>query len=244
MNNQINKGGKRPTGLPAILSKAGVILIGIYLIFLAFFLVYLFVNFWPVENATQITDRVNPTETEQAAGGEQTGESQDQSKTPSPPSNQEAQEDMTVPTDQDQEEKNHWKKEVRILWLIFEVSYEIRLIILVLLAGALGSYVHVVSSYMDYVGNKKFVGSWTWWYFLRPLSGSVLALIFYFIVRGGLFSTQIQGSELSRFGIAGLAGLVGLFSNQAIDKLSEIFDIVFSTKEKVKREDSLGKKEE
>ncbi|MGB9181086.1 MAG: hypothetical protein WCB68_17775, partial [Pyrinomonadaceae bacterium] len=45
-----------------------------------------------------------------------------------------------------------------------ETSLEERLLLLVIAAGALGSYVHAATSFADYVGNRKFTSSWTWWY--------------------------------------------------------------------------------
>src|SRR5262245_31444816 len=69
------------------------------------------------------------------------------------------------------------------------VRDDARLILIVLCAGALGSYVHAATSFASYVGNRRLVLSWMWWYVLRPLIGMALALIFYFVLRGGLLST-------------------------------------------------------
>lgn len=107
---------------------------------------------------------------------------------------------------------------------------EPRLILLVMLAGALGSYVHAATSFVTYVGNRTLHASWTWWYLLRPVIGMVLAVIFYFVVRGGLLSAGAAASEVSPFGIAAVAGLVGMFSKQATDKLQEVFDNLFRTR--------------
>ena len=105
---------------------------------------------------------------------------------------------------------------------------------LVMLAGALGSYVHTTTSFVTYVGNKSLVDSWTWWYLLRPFIGMALALIFYFTVRGGFLFFTTTGNEakdISPFSIASLSGLVGMFSKQATDKLKEVFDNLFRTQE-------------
>jgi hypothetical protein len=99
-----------------------------------------------------------------------------------------------------------------------------------MLAGAFGSYVHAATSFVTYVGNRTLRASWTWWYLLRPVLGMVLAVIFYFVVRGGLLSAGAAASEVSPFGIAAVAGLVGMFSKQATDKLQEVFDNLFRTK--------------
>ena len=121
--------------------------------------------------------------------------------------------------------------DVDILWWTAKISFEKRLIFLVIIAGALGSYVAAAVSFVDYAGNKKLKRSWLWWYYLRPFTGSVLAVMFYMIIKGGLISASFDAQSLSRFGIVGFAGLVGLFSKQAIDKLNEIFNVVFTLRD-------------
>lgn len=51
------------------------------------------------------------------------------------------------------------------------VAPESRLLLIVILAGALGSFVHGATSLTTYLGNRTLVRSWTWWYWLRPLIG-------------------------------------------------------------------------
>lgn len=110
------------------------------------------------------------------------------------------------------------------------IENESRWILIVLLTGALGSYVHAATSFVTFVGNRSLVMSWTWWYILRPFIGSSLALIFYFVIRGGLLSTGTDAANVSIFGIAAVSGMVGMFSKQATDKLREVFDTLFKTK--------------
>jgi len=110
-------------------------------------------------------------------------------------------------------------------------SLDQRLIALVVIVGALGSFIHSATSFADYVGNRKFVESWTWWYLLRPFVGSALALALYFVVRAGLLG--LRGGDggtaesLSSYGVATLAAMSGLFSKQATDKLEEVFTTFF-----------------
>lgn len=109
------------------------------------------------------------------------------------------------------------------------ISNEVRLILIVILAGALGSLVHGFRSLFWYVGKHKYEKSWTLMYLLLPLIGSSLSLVFYFVLRGGLFSPQATVDATSPFGFAGISGLVGMFSNKAAEKLKEIADSIFST---------------
>jgi len=110
-----------------------------------------------------------------------------------------------------------------------KLSDDARLMLIVLATGALGSYVHSATSFVSYVGNRRLRLSWAWWYLLRPLIGLALALIFYFVIRGGLLSATANPEELSVYGVAAVAGLVGMFSKQATDKLREVFDTLFRT---------------
>src|SRR5207248_5213807 len=99
----------------------------------------------------------------------------------------------------------------KLFGLWFQPTLETRLILLVMLAGAIGSYVHAASSLVDYLGNRTLVSSWVWWYLLRPFIGMMLALIFYFGFRGGFITGGVNtGGEgaanfINPFGIAATA---------------------------------------
>lgn len=144
-----------------------------------------------------------------------------------------------------QEKKTVWVASTRVLGWRFDLDADVRLLILVLLTGALGSYIHAVQSFATYVGNAKFKASWTWWYILRLPMGAALALFVYFVVRGGLLAAgsatpSRAANDINIYGIMAFAGLAGLFSKQAADKLSEVFDTLFATKEDRKRDDKIG----
>jgi hypothetical protein len=114
-------------------------------------------------------------------------------------------------------------------WLGFtyHLTADAALLLLVVLVSALGSFVHAATSFADYVGNRQLKISWVWWYLLRVLVGSALALLFYFAVRGGFFANDSSSADVNPYGIAAISGLVGLFSKQATDKLREVFDTAF-----------------
>ncbi len=101
------------------------------------------------------------------------------------------------------------------------------LIVLVLVLGASGSLVHTATSFADFVGNRSLYSSWVVWYLLRVIIGMILALVLYFAVRGGFFSASSASDDVNPYGIAALAGLAGLFSKQATDKLREVFETLF-----------------
>lgn len=130
---------------------------------------------------------------------------------------------------------------VAIFWntLHINLAPETRYLLIVVLTGALGSYIHAATSFADFIGNRQLYGSWAWWYVLRPFIGVALALIVYFAVRGGLVGGGTGAASLSPYGVAAIAGLAGLFSKQATDKLREVFENLFKTDHPPTRADKL-----
>jgi hypothetical protein len=107
---------------------------------------------------------------------------------------------------------------------------DVQLLMLVMVAGALGSFLHTATSFADFVGNEKLARSWLWWYLLKPFVGMGLAVIFYLVIRGGFLSAGTEAGKVNIYGIAALAGLTGMFSKQATDKLGEVFSTLFQTR--------------
>ena len=131
---------------------------------------------------------------------------------------------------------------VALLWggmLDFPAPPETRYLLIVAVAGALGSYIHLATSFADYVGSRRLVSSWGWWYLLRPFIGMALAVIVYFVVRGGLITGNSGAGNLSPYGVAAIAGMAGMFSKQATDKLREVFENLFRTENPPERRDKL-----
>lgn len=129
------------------------------------------------------------------------------------------------------------------LWgnLEFELWIETRYLLLVAVAGALGSYIHLATSFADFLGNRQLLWSWQWWYLLRPFIGTALAVVVYFAVRGGLIAGSAGAQTLSPYGVAAISGLAGMFSKQATDKLREVFETFFRTEKPPARADELKK---
>jgi len=117
---------------------------------------------------------------------------------------------------------------VAFLFWTLSVSDEVRLIIIVAMAGALGSLVHALRSLYWYIGNRELVFSWLAMYVLLPFVGATLALVFYFVIRGGFFSTEATIEQTSPFGFAGLGALVGMFTEQAVLKLKEVAETLLA----------------
>jgi hypothetical protein len=104
----------------------------------------------------------------------------------------------------------------------FPIWAEQRLLLIVVLSGALGGMLHAARSLVWYVGNRTLKRSWLPYYLSLPLAGGVMALAFYVVLRGGLFSPSSSIRETSPFGFAAMAFLVGMFSPQAALKLKQV----------------------
>jgi len=113
------------------------------------------------------------------------------------------------------------------LWNL-PLSGDVRLIWLVVITSALGSYIHTVTSFTTYAGRGSLSQDWLAWYFLRPAVSAALALIFYFTMRAGLFAGSTADQTINPFGIAAISGMVGMFARQATEKLGKIFDTIFT----------------
>jgi hypothetical protein len=120
-----------------------------------------------------------------------------------------------------------------------DLYIETRYLLIAAVSGAIGSYIHLATSFADFVGNNKLKPSWELWYVLRPFIGATLAIVVYFVLRAGLISDSASAGQLSAYGVAAISGMCGLFSKQATDKLQAIFEEAFRTKERVKRADPL-----
>lgn len=124
-----------------------------------------------------------------------------------------------------------------------QINRELDLIWLVLLAGCLGSFLHVAQSYSEYIGNQTLKSRWAWWYCFRPFIGAGLALVVYAAARGGFMAiatgSNAKASELNPFGLVAIAAMVGMFSKAATIKLGEVFETLFKSDKAKESKDTL-----
>ena len=114
-----------------------------------------------------------------------------------------------------------------LIWS-FSISDEARLILIIVLAGALGGQVRSIRSLAWYVGNKELKRSWLLQYMLTPFVGATLAIVTYFVIRGGFFSANTTAQQTSIYGFAGLASLVGIASEPVALKLKAVAETLFT----------------
>jgi len=118
-------------------------------------------------------------------------------------------------------------------------GHPIRDLIVTLFAAGVGSTITAVMGYLEHASIKKdFDPAFAPWYVARPILGLLLGALFYFVLKGGLLAT-VSGADdtgslpLNEYALAGLGGLVGLFSKNALEKLREVFNIFFATRGQV-----------
>jgi hypothetical protein len=114
-----------------------------------------------------------------------------------------------------------------LYWTI-SLSNEGRLLLIVVLAGALGGQVRSLRSLAWYVGNKQLKRSWLSQYILTPFIGAILAIVSYFIVRGGFCPANSTVQQTNIFGFAGLASLVGIAAEPISLKLKQVANTLFT----------------
>ncbi len=113
--------------------------------------------------------------------------------------------------------------------LPIRITEDVRFILIVAVMGALGGCAYSARSFAIHVARGTFDTRFTCWYILRPIIGSILAVVFYFAFHAAFLSFSASPDDLNVFGIATLGGIVGLFSKETLDKLKELFDRIIPT---------------
>jgi hypothetical protein len=124
--------------------------------------------------------------------------------------------------------------EVDVLWFSVTTTENTVVLIYVAALGALGASIAALRAVARWSAGRSASGerlwdrAYTWWYLVRPLIGSGLAIIVYLALVGTLLGGLGTGDSLNIAGIGAIAALAGLFSKMALAKLQEVFKTVFS----------------
>jgi hypothetical protein len=219
----------------------GIVALALYLILFTLFVIYTMVKIWPDPTPSRqpTPQAATPTPTATPASTATTSVRSTPSPTPTPtplqtpsPSpragtSSPTQSPTPTPTPTPSPSPSLLSS-VTVLWWQFDIGDEQRLLLLVLLGGALGTLVHSLRSVYWYIGNRNLVKSWMAMYFMLPFAGAALAMVFYLVVRGGFFSPQSSFQQTSPFGFAAFAALIGMFSSQAVLKLKDVAEVMLS----------------
>jgi uncharacterized membrane protein YeaQ/YmgE (transglycosylase-associated protein family) len=103
---------------------------------------------------------------------------------------------------------------------------EVAVLLMVVIAGLLGALIGTGRKFQRWAHLDQLTERDQWSYVLLPLQGALLAIVVYFTFRGGFLGTG-SGTPLNPYGIAAVAGIVGLFTDNAMHKLRQIMDTLF-----------------
>jgi hypothetical protein len=92
------------------------------------------------------------------------------------------------------------------------------LFLMVIFAGTLGGSLHGIRSLVWHVERGNLRENWLPKYYLLPVSGAAIAVIFFLATSAGFYSLEGTGNLI----LIGLSALVGMFSAQAAEKLKSI----------------------
>src|SRR3989304_2280915 len=120
-----------------------------------------------------------------------------------------------------------------------QIDPEIRLLLVVALAGGIGSTVRLLrvipqdyrkyfDKHLGLVGDDEapgFIERGMIFYLVRPFLGPPVAVMIYLLLRGGFLGASVETADFNPFGISGIAGLAGLFADSSVDKLKQVFDV-------------------
>src|SRR6266581_332631 len=123
-----------------------------------------------------------------------------------------------------------WTGELSLLGAKLTIAPEVRLSLVVMLSGAIGSYFQSATTFAFLVNRpggipQRYVET-VWRSTLSAVVGAALATVSFSAIRIALLSQGSGVGEVNLFGAVSLAGTVGFFSNAAMEKLRSIIDML------------------
>ena len=122
------------------------------------------------------------------------------------------------------------------------ISFIAAMSVAVFLGTAMGA-VHNLASLSWHAGRQDLCEPWLVFYLCRPFTGAGIALITAVILMSGVAGFSIDFRSQDNSGMLSLmawSALAGLYSQPALDKLSELFETLFGNKQARKRKRPLG----
>lgn len=117
---------------------------------------------------------------------------------------------------------------VHFLGIHRHITADVRMFVVVALAGALGGLLHSIRSFAWYVGHGELRWRWLPYYITTLVTGAGLSTIVYVVVRGGLFSSATATGDSNPFGFVAVGAIVGLFTEQALEMLRRVANDFFA----------------
>lgn len=113
----------------------------------------------------------------------------------------------------------------------YELMRDTRLLILVMLMGALGALLAASRSLANFVGNGTFLPHWSLFYLFRPVFGAGLALLVFFGYRIGAVVGVKGAAPADPFAATFVAGMVGLFADTVMQKLKDLISALLPSQD-------------
>jgi hypothetical protein len=109
-----------------------------------------------------------------------------------------------------------------------ELTGETYLLLIVIFCGLFGAGSRAIFSFFRHLGLGDFSFRWTFYYVFAHFGGAGLAVILYFVIRGGFYNPATVNGDLplNPFSFAALGALAGLFSENAMLKLKMIAEVL------------------
>lgn len=123
------------------------------------------------------------------------------------------------PVDADEDEG------VLFLWA-FSLPAEMRLMMVVVIAGAMGGQVRILRAFAEQAAPERMERGVVAEYLTAPVVAASLALICYVAIRAVFFASFSGVEQANPYGFTAVAALVGLFSGAVIAKLKRVADAV------------------
>ena len=115
----------------------------------------------------------------------------------------------------------------RLFWgWTWHLTGDQQLIVLVVLAGAVGALLKSLVVMGQYMGKGQLKWGWALSYAAHPVAGSVLAFVLYVLTRAGFVNFD-NTKDVNVYGYLAVALLTGLFASQAMGKLKAVADSIF-----------------
>ena len=117
------------------------------------------------------------------------------------------------------------------LEILQRLSRDQVLMLIIAASGAIGGAAYGLRSSVWHLGVTDFKRSWIAWYFVQPFLGAALGTLTYLVVRAR-FINPSSSDALNPFGFVAIAGLVGLFTENAFAHLKRVAASVLREAEK------------
>jgi hypothetical protein len=107
------------------------------------------------------------------------------------------------------------------------ISLELRNVLLAASAAALGASVETLFALARTIKHRKFAKSGQVMFLLRVLVAVPMAIVFYFVIRGGLLTPEANVAVINQYSITAISFLVGMYSEPMLNKLNQIAQTLF-----------------